>query len=333
MESSNAAAPSATVASAAFSSASDHSGFLIQGRFGERGNFEVIVPHSASGLLHFWRSNDKSDSEWVFQRHFARGDRLQHYRALSFIHSNFGNNFDLVAVLGNTLLHTYRDSEYQWRRFVDVGLGVSGSPALIQSRFGQRGNFEVVAPSTGNGLRHFYRDNDALSRRWSEADSFAADEGHFSAAALIQSNYGVQLEVVATVGTRLLHYRRDASRVWHGPAVVAEGVCGTPGFIQSRRGTRGNFEVVVPSCDGGLCHFYRDNDATTPMWHHADHFAACHGVFDAASLIESSFGARMELVAVAGNLLFHIREHGEGEWLEPTLFGRLDRDEESSATL
>ena len=35
-----------------------HSGSMIQSRFGNHGNFEVVVPSTAGGLVHFWRNDD-----------------------------------------------------------------------------------------------------------------------------------------------------------------------------------------------------------------------------------------------------------------------------------
>lgn len=47
---------------------------------------------------------------------------------------------------------------------------------FIQSRFGNRGNFEIVLPRTGGGLVHFWRNNDAPANPWPWGGT---DTGHF----------------------------------------------------------------------------------------------------------------------------------------------------------
>ena len=58
-------------------------------------------------------------------------------------------------------------------------------------------------------------------------------------------------------------------------------------LIQSRAGTTGNFEVVIPWPDGGLAHFARDNDATGFPWHGPTLFG--QGTYVGASVTESDF--------------------------------------------
>ncbi|MBP0632920.1 hypothetical protein [Cupriavidus sp. AcVe19-1a] len=80
--------------------------------------------------------------------------------------------------------------------------------------------------------------------------------------------------------------------------------CG--GFLtRSRGGQSGNFEVVIPWPDGGLAHFWRDNDDPAKTWHGPTIFG--RGRYQGASVIESdfrTFDARLgnlEVVAVAEN--------------------------------
>ena len=104
---------------------------------------------------------------------------------------------------------------------------------------------------------------------------------------------------------------------WYGPfplvadGVQVSGVSGIPGFIQSRFGTKGNFEIVAPLAAGGLAHYWRDNDTLGLPWHGPIVFGAGAGSIDAVALIESNFGrpGNLELVAVAGGrLLFTWRD-------------------------
>lgn len=80
--------------------------------------------------------------------------------------------------------------------------------------------------------------------------------------------------------------------------------CG--GFLtRSRAGESGNFEVVIPWPDGGLAHFWRDNDDPAKAWHGPTLFG--RGRYQGASVIESDFRTfdgrlgNLEVVAVAEN--------------------------------
>ncbi|WP_125776837.1 hypothetical protein [Antribacter gilvus] len=76
-------------------------------------------------------------------------------------------------------------------------------------------------------------------------------------------------------------------------------------LIMSRAGESGNFEVVIPWPDGGLAHFWRDNDDPSKAWHGPTLFGT--GRYQGASVIESDFRAfdarlgNLEVVAVAEN--------------------------------
>src|SRR5688572_26197099 len=37
---------------------------LIQGGFGGRGNFELVVPHASGGIAHYHRDNDTAELGW-----------------------------------------------------------------------------------------------------------------------------------------------------------------------------------------------------------------------------------------------------------------------------
>lgn len=81
--------------------------------------------------------------------------------------------------------------------------------------------------------------------------------------------------------------------------------CG--GFLtRSRAGEAGNFEVVFPWPDGGLAHFWRDNDDALMPWHGPTIFG--EGRYQGATVIESDYRAflgprlgNLEVVAVSEN--------------------------------
>ncbi len=196
---------------------------LIQSRFGDRGNFEVVVPSShGGGLVALWRDNDADAMPWSGPSCFG-GPAA--YSGASLIQSNFGDpgNFEVVAVdtQGN-LDFFWRDSvgPFPWSGPFRVAGDVRGTPALIQSRFGERGNFEVVVPHRDGGLVALWRDNDAGAMPWSAPVRFG--RAQYVGASLIQSNFGDpgNFEVVAvdTQGNLDFFWRDSVGPFpWSGP--------------------------------------------------------------------------------------------------------------------
>ena len=200
-------------------SLSPHAGFLIQSRNGKNGNFELVVPRSEGGLEHFWRDNDAPGSPWKATGIF--GQDLGRFDAVSLIQSTFskaGNgpgNLEVVARIGDRLVAFWHpDNEDGWFPAAVPQVSVSGNPALIQSRNGKNGNFELVVPRSEGGLAHFWRDNDAPGSPWKAAGIFGQDLGRFDAVSLIQSTFSKagngpgNLEVVARIGNRSVAF-------WH----------------------------------------------------------------------------------------------------------------------
>jgi hypothetical protein len=128
---------------------------------------------------------------------------------------------------------------------------------------------------------------------------------------------------VVREGERLAFYwRMDHSPwTWHGPYYFAEGirVTGQPSLIQSNHGRKGNFELVVPLVEGGLAHFWRNNDAGGFPWYGPYRFGS--GTLDAVSLIQSNFGSKGNLEVVASEqerLAFYWRmDHSPWTWHGP----------------
>lgn len=90
----------------------------------------------------------------------------------------------------------------------------------MQGKFGGRGNFELVRPLASGGARHLARDNDAAGSPWSESPGTIGADQRFTAASLIESNFGSpghgnKLEVVLrSDGGRNLHYWRMDGPPW-----------------------------------------------------------------------------------------------------------------------
>jgi hypothetical protein len=83
---------------------------LIQGRFGTRGNFELVVPLQGGGLAHFDRNNDDASFPWFGPNPF--GNNFGTFASVSLIQSNFGQpgNLELVANDEGELMAFFRDS-------------------------------------------------------------------------------------------------------------------------------------------------------------------------------------------------------------------------------
>jgi len=300
---------------------------LIQSRFGSKGNFELLQAATAGGLAHFWRNDDNPYLPWSAATPFGAGS----VDALTMIESNFGSpgNLEVVCRVGSQLQFYWRDSgpAFHWNGPFPLETGVAGNPVLIQSRFGTKGNFEMVVPSASSGLLHFWRNNDAAALPWSGPTPFGASLGHVDAVTMIESNFGSpgNLEVIALVGGHLYEFWRDSGPAfhWNGPFPLVGGVGGNPVLIQSRFGTKGNFELVVPSATGGLLHFWRNNDAASLPWSAPTAFGGSAGLVSAVSMIESNFGSpgNLEVVArVGSSTQFFWRDSGPAfHWNGPFL--------------
>lgn len=313
------------------------SGFLVQGHFGAKGNFEAVVP-DISGLSHYARDNDDPALPW--RGPFSFGEQLGRIDGpVSLIQSNYGlpGNLEVVAVAGSDLVHFWRDSgpAFTWNGPFTVHQGVRGAPALVQSRFGKRGNLEVVVPVL-DGLIHLWRNNDDPTMPWSAPAPFGAGIGLVDAVCMIQSNYGApgNLEVIARLGEQLFHFWRGAGpgSSWQGPFLLSDGLTGAPAgaawkpnlsLIQSRFGRQGNFELVAPARNGGIVHLWRNNDDPNIPWSAPTVFGNELGQVVAATLIQSNYGdmGDLEVVAQVGEKLVHYwRDAGPTfTWNGPTV--------------
>jgi len=199
---------------------------LIRSNFGVVGNFEVVVK-KGDQFCHYWRDNDAGG--WHFT--VCRGQGVA--SAASLIQSSYGNQGDFEVMYRNSdgqLCHWYRDNDdiqhsfpwYSTGCFGDVV--VASSPSLIQSTYGDVGNFEVVFRTTNGQLCHYYRDNDDIEHGlpWNFTGCFGA--GTVSSPSLTQSRFpaGIigNLEVVSWEKTttpdvvQLCHWSRGNDLMW-----------------------------------------------------------------------------------------------------------------------
>jgi hypothetical protein len=210
---------------------------------------------------------------------------------------------------------------------------VYGSPSLIQSTYGNKGNFELVVPLASGGLAHYWRNNDDERLPWNGPITFGTVAGMIEGTSLIQGSFGelgnLELAAVDVGGHNLMHFWCDSgsSFEWHGPNQISEkslvpAFSGNPAMIQSRFEGKGNFELVVPRANGGFSYYLRNNNLPDLRWLGPFDFATDAGIFDAVTLIQSSFGelGSLELVARSGDLLVSFRREAgmESRWYGPS---------------
>jgi hypothetical protein len=304
------------------------------GTYGTKGNYELVVPLESGGLAHYYRDNDQPGLPW--HGPFTFGTLPGVVEAVSLIQSNFssaGNgpgNLAVVARIGGDLVYYYRDDHtFVWHGPTVITTGVTGVPSFVQARpgtFGNKGNYELVVPLQTGGMAHFYRDNDDPSEPWKGPFTFGTERGLVEAVSLVQSNFSTHfaqtgtegpgnLAVVARIGKTLAYFYRDdaAPYIWHGPIqIVTTGVTGNPSFVQAIPGTfgsKGNYELAVPVLNGGIVHFYRDNDNPSQPWIATAPFAKSLDAVAGVSLIQSNFSTvgngpgNLAVASVAGNQL------------------------------
>jgi hypothetical protein len=191
---------------------------FLQSGFGTRGNFEVIVPRRGGGLAHFWRDNDRgANVVWheAPNRPFAAGD----WTGVAVIHSGFGN-LEVVGVCAGNLFFLWQNGPGGvWSPARNIGTGIIGRPAFIQSTYGNAGNFEVVAAMENGGLMHRSRNNDAPLFPWSQPVAVGPASIKFDDVTLLQNSSGA-LEVTARVAGRAAYkrFRRvTPDAAWDGP--------------------------------------------------------------------------------------------------------------------
>ncbi len=90
-------------------------------------------------------------------------------------------------------------------------------------------------------------------------------ELHVDDLSCLESTFG-RFEMLIRRGSRLEYTSKPktgGADAWTEPLLIFDGALGRPGFVQSRHGRNGNFEVLTLDDRGGLTFLWRDNDA----WH------------------------------------------------------------------
>jgi hypothetical protein len=140
-------------------------GFFIQNlpTPGNPGDFTVVVPAAAGGLMLYYLNNADPHQGWQLAEHFAADKGT--FSGAALIRSSFGD-LEVVGVAGGRLLHYYRTNSFQLGK--DIAGGVVGAPGFIQNlpTPGNPGDCTVVVPADGGGLMLYYRDNKDSKQTW-----------------------------------------------------------------------------------------------------------------------------------------------------------------------
>jgi hypothetical protein len=295
-------------------------GMMVQGEYGGRGNFEVVIPLAFGGLGHLWRNNDDPNLPWNETGAFFTDLTIE---AASLIQGNFFDPGILEGVyrIGDQLWHFWRggDGWHADESLTPITTGARGTPTLVQGHFGQRGNFELVTPIAEGGLAHFWRNNDDYAEAfpWSSGTQFAAELGIVDDVALIQSTldgFPGDLGVLARSGPNVWYVQRGPYGWVTSTYPISTTAAGAASLVQGHFGQRGNFESVVPVLGGGLAHIWRNNDDPNRPWIQSGVFLEDLGPIDAATVIQSNYGipGNLDGVVRTGSELWHFWRDPDG---------------------
>ncbi len=208
-------------------------------------------------------------------------------------------------------------------------------PSLLSSTYNR--NFECVYLTASHELRHVYLEQ--ATGQWEGGTTFGPSNCR-GRIGFIQSNYGMpgNLEaVVATDNGSLSHWTRSlglpwpsdgADLWWEAHEFGADVLFAGSTLLQSRYGTKGNFELVATLEDGSMQHFFRENDSGGP-WNEGVVFGA--NIASGAVMIEGPYGSVNEsaignfelCVAIDGGGIQHWQRDNEtnAEWHLLDTFG------------
>jgi hypothetical protein len=231
-------------------------------------NFES-VHLTTSNRLHHWWYDDNSGS-WQDGGVFGPADAAG---VPGFMQSNYGapGSFEVVVrTADGKLNHWWRANGPPWN-WTDTGrfaanVAFSG-PALVQSHYGDTGNFELVCVNDAGQMEHWWRDNDG-GQVWNKSATFGSTVA--SPPCMIEGQFGAfherragNFELCVAVGGQVQHWWRDnyAGTGWHHSATFGHDVKAVVGLVEGGYGF--NLEVVVLRTDDKLQHYWRDHAG----WH------------------------------------------------------------------
>lgn len=203
---------------------------FIQNSDAGTGNFDLVAPAASGGLFQSYLAYGDTARTWYPPISF--GSSLGSVTAVGLVQGPFRDSqtkqgyLEVVAIANGKLHYVYRDdTSFSWHgpEAILQSCDVTGNPALTISRYGTKGNFELVVPDSRGGLLHFQRNNDVSPAVWSSATRFAIGLGVVTGVSLLHSRSGPfpgALTVVANAGGRLTQFWRLDEQYWVGPVPV-----------------------------------------------------------------------------------------------------------------
>jgi len=231
-------------------------------------NFEMIY---LSGKRLHHRFFNQSNGQWIDGGIFGPNDAAG---IPGFIQSNYGapGNFEVVVKTSDGKLnHWWRMNGPPWTwhdggKFGD-GILLSGA-TLVQSRFGNHGNLEVVCVLNSGQMKHYWRDDDH-GFVWKDGPTFGNNIG--SPPCMIEGQYGSSnedrvgnFELCVASGGEIQHWWRNNqsnSLEWVKSATFGHNIGAVAGLLEGSFGF--NLEVIALTFDKKLQHYWRDGSG----WH------------------------------------------------------------------
>lgn len=300
-------------------------------------DFELVFPGPRSGLIYMRRKNDIRGVPWGPP--YPIEPNLGKVDAMGMVESKLGEgrtSLEVVARTGEDLQFLWNDSgdPAKWHLSPTPIAGqVVGNPALIQTRHGSPGDFQLVCPAVRGGLMYMRRRNDQEGYPWSTPYVFAPGLGEVAAVGLLESDLGGgmgRLEVVARTGDRLRILWNETAEPtdWQElPDPIASGATGNPVLIQDRTTEPGDLLLVCPATGGGMLFLRRRNVVDGLPWS-MPYLIAQNLEVTAVTMIQSTFGGRdgspggnLELIACVGDSLEFFWKGSQPEFWIHNTFG------------
>jgi papain like protease len=231
-------------------------------------NFESVHLTTTGRLHHWWFA--QPGGPWNDGGEFGPMDAAG---IPGLIQGNYGapGNFEVVVrTADGRLNHWWRDngSPWNWHDGGRFGNDVAYSgPALVQGRYGARGNFELVCALSDGRMQHWWRDNDH-GMVWNPGPTFGS--GVASPPCMIEGEFGAgsenavgNFELCVAVGGQVQHWWRNnqADMRWIQSATFGHDVRAVVALVEGSYGF--NLETIVLRTDGMLQHYWRDGAG----WH------------------------------------------------------------------
>lgn len=129
----------------------------------------------------------------------------------------------------------------------------------------------------------------------------------------LESRFG-NIEAICVIDHQLVHFQRDEeSGEWSESNCFAQDVTGLPAFLES---SYGSYEVVAPLKNGGLGHWWRNNDDPTYPWFGPTIFGS--DLYEDVILIENNTNQLTAIVRQGDQYIYYVRDdRNSWQWFGP----------------